>query len=130
MIPGCIGWNSGLQFLLLSFLKGHGWFHVLADLFLVVWNTPKYWVGSSASNEASTAERAAPAASLLAYLVAFEIRFRILDKREALLADLDRCSAISFRTHSRTIWVSLSSSDAILTTHPKRPGRCAERSNE
>ena len=32
-----------------------------------------------------------------------EMRFSVLDKREALLADSDRFSAISFRTHSRTI---------------------------
>ena len=32
-----------------------------------------------------------------------EMRFHVLDKREALLADLDRFRAISFRTHSRTI---------------------------
>ena len=59
-----------------------------------------------------------------------EMRFRVLDKREALIADPDRFSAISFRTHSRTIWVSLSSSVAILTTHPKRLGRCVEHSDE
>ena len=76
-------------------------------------------VGTAASNEASTAERAASAASLIADLVAFEIRFRVLDKREALLADPYHCNAISFRT----IWVSPS-----LTTHPKRLGWCVERS--
>ena len=32
-----------------------------------------------------------------------EMRFRVLDKRETLLADLDRFRAISFRTHSHTI---------------------------
>ena len=32
-----------------------------------------------------------------------EMTFRVLDKREALLADPDRISGISFRTHSRTI---------------------------
>ena len=63
-------------------------------------------VGTSASNEASTAERSAPAASLLADLAASEIRFRVLDKREALLADPDRCSAISFRARSRILSLS------------------------
>ena len=65
----------------------------------------------------------APAASLLADLVAFEIRFRFLDKREAILADPDRCSAISdFIPYAFTYFLSLHSSDAILT-HPKRLGR-------
>ena len=32
-----------------------------------------------------------------------EMGFSVLDKREALLADPDRFSFISFRTHSRTI---------------------------
>ena len=69
---------------------------------------PECCVGTSASNEASIAERAAPATSLLADLAAFEIRFRVLDKREALLADPDRWSAISFRVHSRILFESAS----------------------
>ena len=34
------------------------------------------------------------------------LRFRVLDKREALLADPDRCSAISFRARSRILSLS------------------------
>ena len=69
-------------------------------------STPECCVGTSASNEASTAERSAPAASLLADLAAFERRFHVLDKREALLADPDRCRAISFRARSRILTLS------------------------
>ena len=69
-------------------------------------STPECCVGTSASNEASTAERSVPAASLLSDLAAFEIRFRVLDKREALLADPDRCSAISFCARSRILSLS------------------------
>ena len=43
MIPGRIGWNSCFTLLLLSFFKRDRWFDVLADLFLVVWNTPDIW---------------------------------------------------------------------------------------
>ena len=78
-------------------------------------STPECWVGTSASNEASTAERSAPTASLLADLAAFEIRFRVLDKREALLADPDRCSAISFRARSRIL--SLSQPQSSVQRH-------------